>query len=57
MLNAYLLDNTPGVVLADDVSAMKIVVLRRLTVAEPSTSGRALVIWLNILSLVLNTRG
>ena len=43
MLNAYLIDNTPGVVLADDVSATKVEVLRRLTVAEPSTSGRALV--------------
>jgi hypothetical protein len=43
MLNAYLLDNTPGVVLADDVSATKVDVLRRLTVAEPSTSGRDVV--------------
>ena len=39
MLHAYLLDNSPGVVLLDDVSATKVEVLRRLTVAEPHTSG------------------
>ena len=39
MLHAYLLDNSPGVVLVDDVSATKVEVLRRLSVAEPHTSG------------------
>jgi hypothetical protein len=37
MLHAYLLDNSPGVVLLDDVSATKVEVLRRLSVAEPHT--------------------
>jgi len=44
MLRAYLLDNSPGVVLIDDVSATKVEVLRRLSVAEPPTSGSAAVV-------------
>ena len=39
MLHAYLLDNSPGMVLIDDVSATKVEVLRRLSVAEPQTCG------------------
>ena len=39
MLHAYLLDNSPGVVLFDDVSATEVEVLRKLSVAEPHTSG------------------
>ena len=35
MLRAYLLDNTPGVVLSDDVSATKVDVLGRLPSIEP----------------------
>jgi hypothetical protein len=41
MLHAYLLDNTPGIVLTDDVSATKVEVFRRLNVAEPHTFGIA----------------
>jgi hypothetical protein len=37
MLRVYLLDHTPGVVLADDVSATKVEILERLPGAEPSS--------------------
>jgi hypothetical protein len=37
MLRVYLLDHTPGVVLADDVSATKVEILSRLPGAEPSS--------------------
>jgi hypothetical protein len=36
MLRVYLLDNTPGVILPDDVSATKVEILRRLPGAEPN---------------------
>ena len=39
ILHAYLLDNSPGVVRVDDVSATKVEALKRLSVAEPHTSG------------------
>ena len=41
MLRAYLLDNSPSVVLVDDVSATRLEVLRRLSVTEVPTSGSA----------------
>ena len=41
MLRVYLLDNTPGVVLPDDVSATMVDVLRRLPGAEPTSDSVA----------------
>jgi hypothetical protein len=41
MLRVYLLDNTPSVVLSDDVSATKVDVLRRLPGAEPTSKSAA----------------